>query len=66
MKLEVTSRMVLISGSFHGSMTSLGGGNSLLSGLLSSGQVYWNSGQSMWAMPLWPSPPSQGPAKWRM
>ncbi|MCY1185303.1 hypothetical protein D9M73_260690 [compost metagenome] len=62
-KLELTSRMVLISGRCHGSITALGGGNSLASGLFSSGQVYSKLCQSMLAMPLAPSPPSQGPAK---
>ncbi len=57
--------MVLISGSFHGSITALGGGNSFGSGVCSSGQLYWKFGQSMCATPLAPSPPSQGPAKWR-
>ena len=65
-KLEVTRRMVLISGRCQGSITALGGGNSLESGFSSSGQAYWKPGQSMLATPLSPSPPSQGPAKWRM
>ncbi|MNV74582.1 hypothetical protein D3C71_1678130 [compost metagenome] len=60
--LELTRMTVLSSGSPHGLMTSLGGGNSVESGLLSSGQVNSKFGQSMWAMPLVPSPPSAGPA----
>ncbi|MOA18628.1 hypothetical protein D3C78_1389620 [compost metagenome] len=59
--LELTSRIVLISGRPHGLMTSLGGGNSFGSGVCSSGQVNWKFGQSMCAMPLVPSPPSAGP-----
>ncbi|MNE93399.1 hypothetical protein D3C80_1912490 [compost metagenome] len=64
-KLELTSKMVLISGRCQGSITALGGGNSLESGLLSAGQLYWKPSQSMLATPLSPSPPSQGPAKLR-
>ncbi|MNG25391.1 hypothetical protein D3C84_1102350 [compost metagenome] len=65
-KLDVTSRMVLINGRCQGSITALGGGNSLESGLFSSGQAYSKFGQSMLATPLEPSPPSQGPAHMRM
>ncbi|MNP49910.1 hypothetical protein D3C76_1441290 [compost metagenome] len=63
--LELTSKMVLISGKCQGSMTSLGGGNSFGSGVFSSGQANSKFGQSMWATPLSPSPPSQGPAQVR-
>ncbi|MNG35840.1 hypothetical protein D3C84_1226720 [compost metagenome] len=63
--LELTSRMVLISGRCQGSMMSLGGGNSFGSGVLSNGQANSKFGQSMWVTPLAPSPPSQGPARLR-
>ncbi|MNP24757.1 hypothetical protein D3C76_1175340 [compost metagenome] len=64
-KLELTSRMVLISGRCHASMTPFGGGKSFGSGVFSSGHSAWNCGQSMCEMPWWPSPPSHGTAKWR-
>ncbi|MNN64380.1 hypothetical protein D3C81_1798190 [compost metagenome] len=63
--LELTSSTVLSNGRPQGLMTSLGGGNSFESGLLSSGQVNWKFGHSMCAMPLAPSPPSAGPETWR-
>ncbi|MNV91107.1 hypothetical protein D3C71_1855650 [compost metagenome] len=63
--LELTSKMVLISGRCHGSITSLGGGNSFGSGVCSSGQVNSKVGHNMCATPLAPSPPSHGPASTR-
>ena len=63
--LELTSKIVLISGKPHGLMVPSGAGNILGSGLLSNGQVNWKFGHSMCAMPLCPSPPNQGPDRCR-
>ncbi|MNP53581.1 hypothetical protein D3C76_1480680 [compost metagenome] len=58
--LELTSRMVLSSGKPQGLITSLGGGNSLGSGLFSNGQTYSKFGQSISDKPLLPSPANPG------
>ncbi|MNR55210.1 hypothetical protein D3C85_1755370 [compost metagenome] len=63
--LELTSSTVLSSGKPQGLMTSVGGGNSLESGLFSRGQVNSKPGHSMCARPLVPSPPKAGPETWR-
>ncbi|MNN96921.1 hypothetical protein D3C81_2159830 [compost metagenome] len=64
-KLELTSRMVLISGRCHASMTPFGGGKSFGSGVFSSGHSAWKFGQSMCEMACPPSPPSHGTEKLR-
>lgn len=65
-KLEVISRMVLISGSFYGLIIVFGGGNSFGFGVCSSGQLYWKFGQSMCVMFLVFLLLSQGLVKWWM